>query len=75
MSHTCGEGAGPGGPGVVGDERGIAQAGRAAAHRVADDAHRAEARFLPPQPDGGGAVGRGLHTTGGEGGQVGPGRD
>lgn len=53
----------PGSPGVVRDQRGVGGSGRAAAHRVVDDAHRAEARFLPAEPDRRGAVGCGLNTA------------
>lgn len=53
-------------PCVVGDQRSVGRSGGAAAHRVVDDAHVAEARLLPLEPDGGGAVGHGLDATGGQ---------
>lgn len=51
---------------MIGDQRGVGGSCWAAAHRVVDDAHVAEARFLPPQPDGGGAVGHRLDAAGGQ---------
>lgn len=51
---------------MVGDQGGVGGSRRAAAHRVVNDAHAAEARFLPAQPDGGGAVGHGLDAAWGQ---------
>lgn len=53
-------------PGVVGDQRSVGRSSGAAAHRVVDDAHVAEARLLPAEPDGGGAVDHGLDAAGGQ---------
>ena len=59
---------GPGHPPCdVGDQRGVGGAGCAAAHRVVNDADAAEARLLPAQPDGRGAVGCGLYHAGRQG--------
>lgn len=57
-------------PGVVGDERGVAVASRTAAYRVVNDAHAAERRFLPLQPDGRGAVSTSFNNARGQRGRV-----
>lgn len=51
---------------MIRDQRGVGGSRRAAAHRVVDDAHVAEARFFPAQPDGGGAVGHRLDAARGQ---------
>lgn len=51
---------------MVRDQRGVGGSRRAAAHRIVDDAHVAEARFLPAQPYGGGAVGHCLDAARGQ---------
>lgn len=51
---------------MVGDQRSVGRPSWAAAHRVVDDTHVAEARLLPAEPDGGGAVGHGLDAAGGQ---------
>ena len=57
-------------PGVVRDDGSIACAGRAAADGVGDDARVTERWLLPPQPDGGGAVGPCFYAAGGQRGEV-----
>lgn len=57
-------------PGVVGDEGGVAVASRTVAYGVVNDAYVTERRFLPLQPDGGGAVSLGLNDAGGQWGWV-----
>lgn len=49
---------------MVRDQRCIGGSCWAAAHCVVDDAYIAEARLLPAEPDGGGAVGRGMNVAG-----------
>lgn len=48
---------------MVCDHRCVGGSGRAAAHRIVDDAYVAKPRFLPAEPDGGGAIGRGMDAA------------
>ena len=48
---------------MIGDQGGIGGSRWAAPHCVVDDSYIAETRFLPAQPDGGGAVDFGLDAA------------